>query len=85
MARARLSLGATCSGRARRTLLLGAGGARLRGAFAQRAAPPIVKPLPPEWFIPLGTNAEMRWEAMRGQGYLTPTSASSCATTPRRR
>ena len=23
---------------------------------------PIVKPLPPEWFIPLGTNAEMRWD-----------------------
>ncbi|MCO5996376.1 sulfite oxidase [Actinoallomurus rhizosphaericola] len=34
---------------------------------------PIVKPLPPELFIVYGTNAEMRWEAMRGQGYLTPT------------
>ncbi|MFB4299087.1 sulfite oxidase [Actinomadura sp. NTSP31] len=32
----------------------------------------IVKPLPPELFIPQGTNAEMRWEAMRGQGDLTP-------------
>ena len=30
---------------------------------------PIVKPLPPEWFVGLGTNAEMRWEAMRGEGY----------------
>ena len=36
------------------------------------AATGIVKPLPPELFIPQGTNAEMRWEAMRGQGYLTP-------------
>lgn len=34
--------------------------------------PGIVKPLPPELFIPRGTNAEMRWEAMRGRGYLTP-------------
>ena len=66
-------------------LLLGAGGARLPGAFAQAPAPPIVKPLPPEWFIPIGTNAEMRWEAMAGQGYLTPARASSSATTRRRR
>ena len=53
-------------------LLLGAGGVRLPDALAQAPAPPIVKPLPPEWFIPIGTNAEMRWEAMAGQGYLTP-------------
>ncbi len=33
---------------------------------------PIVKPLPPELFDVHGTNAEMRWESMRGQGYLTP-------------
>ncbi|MDL4771092.1 sulfite oxidase [Actinomadura xylanilytica] len=32
----------------------------------------IVKPLPPELFVPQGTNAEMRWEAMRGQGPVTP-------------
>ncbi|WP_019630769.1 sulfite oxidase [Actinomadura atramentaria] len=32
----------------------------------------IVKPLPPELFVPRGTNAETRWEAMLGQGYLTP-------------
>jgi DMSO/TMAO reductase YedYZ molybdopterin-dependent catalytic subunit len=37
-----------------------------------RADGPIVKPLPPELFTVFGTNAEMRWEAMRGQGYLTP-------------
>jgi DMSO/TMAO reductase YedYZ molybdopterin-dependent catalytic subunit len=33
---------------------------------------PFVKPLPPEHFVVHGTNAEMRWEAMRGQGYHTP-------------
>src|SRR3954447_26271659 len=49
-------------------LLLGAPGA----AAAPTPAGPIVKPLPPEWFTILGTNAEMRWEAMQGQGYLTP-------------
>ncbi len=44
-------------------------------ALAAPAAAPatgIVKPLPPELFVPQGTNAEMRWEAMRGQGYTTP-------------
>ena len=33
---------------------------------------PIVKPLPPELFTVFGTNAEMRWSAMRDQGYLVP-------------
>ena len=33
---------------------------------------PIVKPLPPEWFVRQGTNAEMRWEAMRDQRLLVP-------------
>jgi DMSO/TMAO reductase YedYZ molybdopterin-dependent catalytic subunit len=33
---------------------------------------PIVKPLPPELFTVYGSNAEMRWEAMAGQGYLVP-------------
>jgi DMSO/TMAO reductase YedYZ molybdopterin-dependent catalytic subunit len=33
---------------------------------------PIVKPLPPELFTVYGTNAEMRWSAMRGQDYLVP-------------
>jgi DMSO/TMAO reductase YedYZ molybdopterin-dependent catalytic subunit len=36
------------------------------------ASGPIVKPLPPELFNVFGSNAEMRWEAMRGQGYLVP-------------
>jgi DMSO/TMAO reductase YedYZ molybdopterin-dependent catalytic subunit len=56
-------------------LLLGAGAlTRPLRAVAQPPAGPIVKPLPPEWFIPIGTNAEMRWEAMRGEGYLTPSA-----------
>ncbi|NYV78989.1 sulfite oxidase, partial [Streptomyces sp. UH6] len=32
----------------------------------------IVKPLPPEWFVRHGTNAETRWEALRGVGRTTP-------------
>ena len=37
-----------------------------------QAASPIVKPLPPEWFVVHGTNAEMRWEAARRLGHLIP-------------
>ncbi|MGI5227049.1 sulfite oxidase [Actinoallomurus sp. CA-142502] len=47
------------------------GGMAPRPAVAT-AAGPIVKPLPPELFVVYGSNAEMRWEAMRGQGYHTP-------------
>jgi DMSO/TMAO reductase YedYZ molybdopterin-dependent catalytic subunit len=59
----------------RRDLLkLGAAGALSlalpRAAFAQEPAGPIVKPLPPEWFVNFGSNAEMRWDAARDQGYL---------------
>ena len=32
---------------------------------------PILKPLPPEWFINYGSNAEMRWDSV-DYGYLTP-------------
>src|SRR3954470_11013971 len=67
----------------RRELIKGTAGALLLGGALGRTSPawadtppapagPIVKPLPPEWFTLLGTNAEMRWEAMQGQGYLTP-------------
>jgi DMSO/TMAO reductase YedYZ molybdopterin-dependent catalytic subunit len=42
------------------------------GAAAPAAAGPIVKPLPPELFYVYGTNAETRWEALRGQGYTVP-------------
>jgi DMSO/TMAO reductase YedYZ molybdopterin-dependent catalytic subunit len=44
-------------------------------AFTRRAVadvPGIVKPTPDSLFIARGTNAEMRWPAMRGQGYVTP-------------
>ncbi|MER5844986.1 sulfite oxidase [Streptomyces prasinus] len=45
----------------------------LPGAGPARAADPtIVKPLPPEWFVRRGTNAETRWEALRGTGHHTP-------------
>ncbi|WP_235834388.1 sulfite oxidase [Actinomadura logoneensis] len=40
---------------------------------ANIAARSIVKPLPPELFIARDTNAETRWEAMAGQGTVTPT------------
>jgi DMSO/TMAO reductase YedYZ molybdopterin-dependent catalytic subunit len=33
---------------------------------------PIVKPLPPEWFVDHGSNAEMRWDAATDHGYRTP-------------
>ncbi|WP_410573612.1 sulfite oxidase [Amycolatopsis sp. cmx-4-61] len=56
--------------------LTAAGGLALAAAGAvtpaASAASPILKPLPPELFDVHGTNAETRWEAMRGQGYLTP-------------
>ncbi|MFG3258392.1 sulfite oxidase [Streptomyces sp. NPDC048172] len=35
-------------------------------------APGIVKPLPPELFTVRGTNAETRFEALRGTGFHTP-------------
>src|SRR5690242_130271 len=37
------------------------------GALPQRGsagAPPILKPLPPEWFLDYGSNAEMRWDSV---------------------
>ncbi|MFF9164228.1 molybdopterin-dependent oxidoreductase [Streptomyces longwoodensis] len=40
----------------------------------------ILKPLPPEWFIERGTNAETRWEALRGTGHHTPNGRSSYTT-----
>ncbi|MEO3823556.1 hypothetical protein [Actinomadura sp. B10D3] len=51
---------------------LGGGLSAAFGAAPAAAATGIVKPLPPEWFIDHGSNAETRWEAMRGQGHLTP-------------
>lgn len=46
-------------------------GSPANGAETVTAAP-IVKPLPPELFKALGTNAEIRWSAMRDQGYHVP-------------
>jgi DMSO/TMAO reductase YedYZ molybdopterin-dependent catalytic subunit len=36
------------------------------------AGSPIVKPLPPAWFVNYGSNAEMRWDAAQGLGYTIP-------------
>ena len=50
-------------------------GPTLAQSVTSRAAadvPGIVKPTPDSLFVARGTNAEMRWPAMRGQGYLTP-------------
>jgi DMSO/TMAO reductase YedYZ molybdopterin-dependent catalytic subunit len=49
-----------------------AAGTALGTTRPARAADGIVKPLPPEWFIERGTNAETRWEALRGTGHHTP-------------
>ncbi|MEV6805057.1 sulfite oxidase [Streptomyces sp. NPDC051132] len=50
-----------------------AGGTALPAAApAHAAGSSILKPLPPEWFIPRGTNAETRWEALSGTGHHTP-------------
>ncbi|GAA4602218.1 DMSO/TMAO reductase YedYZ molybdopterin-dependent catalytic subunit [Actinoplanes octamycinicus] len=51
---------------------VGAGAAGLPSAPAAAAGAPIVKPLPPELFRVLGTNAETRWSALRDQGYVVP-------------
>ncbi len=50
---------------------LGRGGARPARAAAV-ATSPIVKPLPPEWFVNFGSNAEMRWDAVTDLGYRIP-------------
>ncbi|MDQ7909321.1 sulfite oxidase [Phytohabitans sp. ZYX-F-186] len=50
-----------------------AAGAAVGGSVpAQAADPPILKPLPPELFTVFGTNAETKWEALRGTGHLVP-------------
>src|SRR4051794_40790775 len=45
--------------------------ARAAEPAAAAATTPILKPLPPEWFVNYGTNAEMRWDTV-DFGYLTP-------------
>lgn len=51
---------------------LGWPGAAAAQSPAAVGSGPIVKPLPPDLFYVYGSNAEMRWEAMREQGYLVP-------------
>ncbi|HWJ10030.1 MAG TPA: molybdopterin-dependent oxidoreductase [Nocardioides sp.] len=41
---------------------------------AWAGAPAIQKPLPAEWFVDYGTNAEMRWESVDPHRHLTPQS-----------
>src|SRR4051812_6749025 len=63
----------------RRTLLRSAA---VVGALATHAlmplgralagAPAILKPLPADWFIDYGTNAELRWDSVDPCRYLTP-------------
>ena len=38
---------------------------------AHAGAPAILKPLPPEWFVDFGTNAETRWDSVDTKRYLT--------------
>jgi DMSO/TMAO reductase YedYZ molybdopterin-dependent catalytic subunit len=45
---------------------------RLARPAVARADGPIVKPLPAEWFIDYGSNAEMRWDTAGDLGYLVP-------------
>src|SRR6478736_8060895 len=40
-------------------------------ARAVAGAPAIQKPLPAAWFYDYGTNAEMRWDSVSSQRYLT--------------
>jgi DMSO/TMAO reductase YedYZ molybdopterin-dependent catalytic subunit len=71
------------SGYSRREVLkLGVAGASLAAGIGHFVKPgvvraatpssPIVKPLPAEWFINYGTNAEMRWDSVSPLRYLTP-------------
>ncbi len=43
-----------------------------RTAPETETPPGVRKPLPPRLFTVHGTNAETRWEALRGEDYLTP-------------
>ena len=42
-----------------------------RPSLAVAATGPILKPIPPAWFVPFGTNAEMRWESVDPRRYRT--------------
>lgn len=53
-----------------------AGATQVLGAApgAVAGAPAIQKPLPPEWFVDHGTNAETRWDSVDPHRYATPQS-----------
>lgn len=51
---------------------------------ASAAPSPWVKPIPEDKFIIHKTNAEMRWEQMRGRGYTTPNDLFFVRNTPKR-
>src|SRR3954454_23228679 len=53
-------------------LPVAAGLGRLASPPRAAAAGPIIKPLPPEWFIPIGTNAEMGWDTDADLGSVIP-------------
>jgi DMSO/TMAO reductase YedYZ molybdopterin-dependent catalytic subunit len=65
-----------------RRTVLGAGAAGVGAALLDPLARPayaatdgpILKPLPPAWFIDYGTNAEMRWDSVDPHRHLTPQS-----------
>lgn len=42
-----------------------------RPSLAVAATGPILKPIPPAWFVPFGTNAEMRWDSVDPRRYRT--------------
>ena len=65
------SAAARCCSRRPRLGLTAVPAGRATAAVTAPAGP-IVKPLPPELFTVHGTNAETRWEALRGTGYHTP-------------
>ncbi|KAA1423452.1 sulfite oxidase [Mumia zhuanghuii] len=69
----RLGAGAAAALVAARTLGSTAAAAPVLPAppVAPVATGPILKALPPEWFITHGTNAEMRWDSVDPRRYLT--------------
>jgi DMSO/TMAO reductase YedYZ molybdopterin-dependent catalytic subunit len=65
-------LGQWLTGHARGDGMLRRNIVRLSGPGNDAASGPIVKALPPDEFHVYESNAEMRWEVMRDQGYVVP-------------
>ncbi|MGK5681625.1 molybdopterin-dependent oxidoreductase [Actinoplanes sp. URMC 104] len=70
--RLRQWLSGRARGFSRRDLLKLAALGAVAPALPAAAASPIVKPLPPELFKVLGTNAETLWSSLRDVGYHVP-------------